>query len=68
MYKLKHNNGTVNILIKSGKDFVRGTASLEFSQKVIENGNLMESDRADYPICVDGEWYFEGEETKRKGK
>lgn len=68
MYKLKHNNGTVNILIKSGNDFVRGTASLEFSQRVIDTGKQIESDRPDYPICIDGEWYFEGEETKGKGK
>lgn len=66
MYKLKTTNGRVNFLLKTGKDFVRNNMSTSAAQHIIDTGELVESDKPEYPICVSGKWYFEGEETKPK--
>ena len=66
MYKLKTTNGRVNFLLKTGKDFVRNNMSTSAAQHIIDTGELVESDKPEYPICVSGKWYFEGEETKTK--
>lgn len=64
MYKLKSTNGRVNFLLRTGKDFVRNNMSVSAAQHVIDTGEVMDSDKPDYPICVSGKWYFEGEEVK----
>ena len=64
MYKLKSNNGRVTFLLKKGKDFVKNNMSTSAAQHVIDTGELVESDKPEYPICVSGKWYFEGEEVK----
>lgn len=66
MYKLKSNNGRVTFLLKTGKDFVKNNMSTSAAQHIIDTGELVESDKPEYPICVSGKWYFEGEETKTK--
>lgn len=66
MYKLKSTNGRVNFLLRTGKDFVRNNMSVSAAQHVIDTGEVMDSDKPDYPICVSGKWYFEGEEVKTK--
>ena len=66
MYKLKSVNGRVNSLLKTGKDFVRNNISTSAAQHIIDTGELVDSDKPDYPICVSGKWYFEGEEVKPK--
>ncbi len=71
MYKLKKNeNGRVNSLLRTGKDFSKNDLSVSAAQHIIDNGTLVESDMPDYPICVDNQWYFEGEaietSTRRK--
>ena len=63
MYKLKNVNGRVKSLLKTDKDFVRNELAISAAQHIIDSGTLIESDRPDYPICVDGKWYFEGEEV-----
>ena len=77
MYKLKNENGRVNSLLRSGKDFVKNNLAVSAAQHIIDNGEVVESDKEDYPICVDNKWYFEGEEMNtapastnisRKGK
>ena len=79
MYKLKNENGRVNSLLRTGKDFVRNRLSVSAAQHIIDTGEVVESDKEDYPICVDNKWYFEGEEMntapvapantgKRRGK
>ena len=77
MYKLKNENGRVNSLLRSGKDFVKNKLAVSAAQHIIDNGEVVESDKEDYPICVDNKWYFEGEEMNtapastnisRKGK
>lgn len=64
MYKLKSSNGRVNFLLKTGNDFVRSNMSVSSAQHMIDNGETADSDRPDYPICVNGQYYFEGEEIK----
>ena len=68
MFKLKSTNGRVNSLLKSGKDFVKNSLSVSAAQHIIDTGVLVESDKPDYPICVDKKWYFEGEEIKEQPK
>ena len=66
MYKLKTINGRVNFLLRTGKDFVRNNMSTSAAQHIIDTGELVDSDKPDYPICVSGKWYFESEEVKTK--
>lgn len=68
-YKLKSNNGKINALLRTGKDFVTDTLTIAAAQHIIDSGELVESDKEDYPIHV-GEWYFEGEPivTEEAGK
>lgn len=68
MYKLKNINGRVNALLKSGNDFVKNNLSISAAQHIIGTGEIVESDRPDYPFCISGQWYFEGEEMKKASK
>lgn len=68
MYKLKINNGRVNALLKTGEDFVQNNVSINTVDHIMSTGELIPSDRPDYPICIDGQWYFEGEEVKEPKK
>lgn len=63
MYKLKNINGRVNSLLKTDTTHtVKNNIAISAAQHIIDSGTIVESDRSDYPICVDGKWYFEGEE------
>ncbi len=67
-YRLKHNNGRVKCLLKTGNDFVVSEMGLSAAEELINKGEVIASERTDYPIHV-GEWYFEGvpvEFTTRK--
>lgn len=64
MYKLKNINGRVTALLRTGKDFVKNDLSVSAAQHIIDTGKPVESDKPEYPICVDNQWYFEGEEVK----
>ena len=64
MYNLKVKNGYVNCLLRSGKDFVKTSLNEPVAKHIIAMGKQVKSDRPDYPICVDNEWYFEGEVAK----
>lgn len=66
MYKLKNTNGRVNALLRTGKDFVKNNLSVSAAQHIIDTGKLVESDNPDYPICIDNQWYFEGEPIEEK--
>lgn len=66
MYKLKSHYGKVHALLRTGKDFVRTVLSTSAAQHIIDTGKLVESDKPEYPICVDNKWYFEGTEVKKK--
>ena len=66
MYKLKNVNGRVNCLLRTGKDFVKNNLSVSAAQHIIDTGKLVDYDNPDYPICVDNQWFFEGEEIKKE--
>lgn len=68
MYKLKINNGRVNALLKTGEDFVQNNLSMSSVEHIMSTGRMTESDRKDYPICIDDKWYFEGDEVKERKK
>ena len=61
-YKLKNVNGRANCLLRTGKDFVKNNLSVSAAQHIIDTGKLVKSSKPDYPICVDNQWFFEGEE------
>ena len=65
-YKLKSTNGKVTFLLKAGTDFVKNEMSVSAAQHIIHTGKVTKSDREDYPICIDGKWYFDGEPMKEK--
>lgn len=63
-FKLRRNsNGKINALLRTGKDFVKSELSLATVNQLIATGELVDSDRPDYPIHV-GEWYFEGDRVE----
>lgn len=64
MYKLKNVNGRVNVLFKAGNDFVSNSIPVEEANRLISVGNIIESDREDYPLHIDIGWYFETTETE----
>ena len=68
MYELKVKNGKVNMLLKTGGDFVSNTIPVHTAKSIIDSGRLVESDKPGYPICVNDEWYFEGVEKKMPKK
>ncbi len=68
MYKLKVKNGFVECLLKAGKEYVRQELPVVEAQKIIDDGNKVESDREDYPICINNEWYFKGEKEVEEVK
>lgn len=67
-FKLKNRNGKVAFLLKSGEDFVKNEMSVASAQHIIDNGELKESDKEDYPINIDDKWFFEGEPVKAENK
>lgn len=64
MYKLKSTNGKVKCLLKTGNDFVRNEIFVSAAQHIIDTGEVVQSDKSEYPIHV-GEWYFEGEPIQK---
>lgn len=59
-YRLKVNNGKVKYLLKTGNDFSASEMPVSYAWHIIDCGEQVVSDRQDYPICIDGSWYFEG--------
>lgn len=66
--EIKHTNGIVNCLYKSGSSFVKTELSIEHVRMILRNGEITDSDREDYPICIDNEWYFESETPSEEVK
>ncbi|SCJ25663.1 Uncharacterised protein [uncultured Ruminococcus sp.] len=64
-YKLKNVRGKVPFLLRTGKDLVKNQMEIVSAQHIINNGKLMKSDIAGYPVNIDNRWYFEGEIFKR---
>lgn len=64
-YRLKNTNGKVNFLLRTGKDLVKNQMAIASAQHIIDNGKILKSDVASFPINIDNKWYFEGEPYKR---
>ncbi len=64
-YKLKNTNGKVTFLLRTGKDLVKNQMAIASAQHIIDNGKMLKSNVAGYPINIDNKWYFEGEISKR---
>ncbi len=64
-YQLKNTNGKVTFLLRTGKDLVKNQMAIASAQHIIDNGKLLKSNVAGYPINIDNKWYFEGEISKR---
>ena len=64
-YQLKNTNGKVTFLLRTGKDLVKNQMASASAQHIIDNGKLLKSNVAGYPINIDNKWYFEGEISKR---
>jgi hypothetical protein len=71
MSKIKHENGKVIYVMRTGKTFVRSNMSLGFAQSFVKNGkDVEETDKRGYgmEICVDDKYFFpiEPEKAPRK--
>lgn len=62
-YKLKKNEyGKVNYLLRTGKDLVKSQMNVMAAQHIIDNGKFTKTVDPKYPIAIDDNWFFEGEE------
>lgn len=65
--KLKSINGKVPYIMAAGKDFVKDEMSLAAAEQICSRGTQTASKLfPDFPICVDGKFYFAGTSTKPK--
>ena len=72
-FKLKKNSeGKVNYILRTGKDFVKSQMNTMAAQHIIDTGKRTETVSPDYPIAINDNWFFEGEEIivtkEEKGK
>lgn len=68
--KLKSKNGRVSFLMLAGTDHVKSEMPLSDAERLCRNGEVTTcSQFHEYPICVDGKYFFAGEPPKpRKRK
>lgn len=65
--KLKSIDGKVPYVMAAGKDFVKDEMSLAAAKQICSRGAQTVSKLfPDFPICVDGKFYFAGTSTKPK--
>ena len=65
--KLKSIDGKVPYIMAAGKDFVKDEMSLAAAEQICSRGTQTASKLfPDFPICVDGKFYFAGTSTKSK--
>lgn len=66
-FELKAVSGRVGYVLDVGNNtFSGGTLPLAAAKRIVDEGQVTESDKPGFPICVDGEWYFEGKPVKEK--
>ena len=61
MKKIKHKDGKVTYVMRTGKTFVRANMSLAYAQSIIKRGkNVEETDKRGFgvEICVDDKYFF----------
>lgn len=57
--KLKSNNGMVEYIMATGKDFVKSQISESAALQMIANGETKTTTtHKGFPLCVDGKYYF----------
>lgn len=57
--KLRSENGMVEFIMKTGKDFVKSKTSESAAMSMIAMGKTEMTDtHKDFPLCVDGKYYF----------
>ena len=69
--KIKHENGKVIYVMRTGKTFVRSNMSLAYAQSIIKRGkNVEETDKRGFgiEICVDDKYFFPVEPEKAPRK
>ena len=67
MKKIKHENGNVTYVMRTGKTFVRSNMSLAYAQSIIKRSkNVEETGKRGYgmEICVDDTYFFPVEPEK----
>lgn len=61
-YTLNTNNQNEALFImRAGKDYVYGTMPYARAAKMCEDGKVTRGDDADYPVAVDGKYFFSGQ-------
>ena len=67
LMKLKSIDGKVPYIMAAGKDFVKDEMSLAAAEQICSRGTQTASKLfPDFPICIDGKFYFAGTSTKPK--
>jgi len=61
-YTLNTNNQNEALFImRAGKDYVYGTMPYARAAKMCEDGKVTRGDDEDYPVAVDGKYFFSGQ-------
>ena len=65
--KLKVENGMVCCLYRAGKDMVEQKLSASVAAGIVKGAQAQTTseEHPDFPLCVDGKWFFPVEEQKR---
>ena len=66
---IKHENGLVTFVMRTGKVYVKATTSLAHAKSVVEKGeNVEETNKRGFgkEICVDDKYFFPIAENKPK--
>ena len=61
MSKIKHNNGNVTFVMRTGKTFVKNTMSISYANAIVARSkNVEETDKRGFgtEICVDDTYFF----------
>lgn len=58
--KLVIKDGKVAYLYKAGKDLVSGQLEASVAQAIVKGSKnkITNNEHPDYPLCVDGKWFF----------
>ena len=66
--KLKAIDGKVSYLMIAGRYTVEADMPLESAERMCANGTTMSKRFPGYPLCVDGKFYFAGNEERKPAK
>lgn len=64
--KIKHENGIVTYLMRTGKDFVRSTMTIGSAQGIVNKGKTVTEQ--DEQIIVDDKYFFPAMPTPKRKK